>query len=41
MSMSLYSEARKAVEQLQTIQPKPSAKAMSARYDLFIKVFKQ
>ena len=41
MSMSLYSEARKAVEQLQTIQPKPPAKAMSARYDLFIKVFKQ
>lgn len=39
MSMSLYAEARKAVEQLKAVQPNPTATIIANRYDIFAKVF--
>jgi tetratricopeptide (TPR) repeat protein len=41
VSMSLYAESRKALEQLAQVQPNPSAQTISSRYDLFSKVFEQ
>lgn len=41
VSMSLYSEARKALLQLATVQQKPSNQVISTRYSVFSKVFEQ
>lgn len=38
-SMSLFSESRKALEQLKMIQPHPSSDIIENRYDLFRKAF--
>jgi tetratricopeptide (TPR) repeat protein len=38
-SMSLYNEARKAVEQLKIVQPAPSPDTVSNRYEMFCKAF--
>jgi len=40
-SMSLFGEARTALEQLAKVQPSPSAAAVTSRYQLFSKVFEQ
>ncbi len=41
VSMSLYSEAKKALLQLYAVQPRPSKQLVSTRYSVFAKVFEQ
>ncbi|MCL5105330.1 MAG: tetratricopeptide repeat protein [Armatimonadetes bacterium] len=38
-SMSLFNEARKALEQLNVVQPEPSAEVAQNRYDMFRRAF--
>jgi tetratricopeptide (TPR) repeat protein len=41
VSMSLYSEAKKALLQLSAVQPRPSSQIIATRYSVFTKVFEQ